>query len=327
MRSAVRVGSEGSLRVRFLDAAGEPVEATSVTVDLFEPELDPDVDPPTVAGLVPTYLGNGVFEVTFTATAPGGRWLDQWTGTILGTETISVQQFTVLSDGVIVTYPLSGLNKNTLVEVTLPSTISDIDGNTLGDDYTFFFTTTYDPLYSSVRKVRLAAGGLLKTLPEDVINLAILEASLEADIINFNKNIINQKLFEHARREFVTCSASNILAQNVLANGGVIRSKMLADFKVDYDVNVLGDLLNTVNDCIKKWEGQVQSGGGTRTLRSPQMVIKGENDPDRPAVGRHWHSMQQGELPVGNTKLRASGTRRWKTGWLARNSRKPGSDW
>lgn len=323
-RDPIRTGEQGRLRVRFLDAANEPIQATSVTVDLFAPGLNPDIDLPTIAGLVPTYIGDGVFELLITATSPGGQWADRWTGSILGTPTIAVQRFVVLSTGVIASYPIHGLGENTLVEILLSSEIESINSVSLGADFSFFYTTSYNPLYSSVRKVKLDAGGMLGNISDDTINLAILEASIEADVLNFRKEIINENVFLHARRQYVTCLAAQGLAQNILANGGVIKSKALADFKVDYDVNILGNLLEKFNNCMKKWESQIQTGGGARASRNPKMVVKGELDPDRPSTGKLWYGLSSTEIPIGNNKYRANGSRRWRTGWLPRSSRSGG---
>src|SRR3990167_6164742 len=160
MRDPIRVCSEGKLRVQFLDSVGEPIEATSVTVDLFEPGLDPDADIPTVAGLTPTYLGNGVFEITTTALSPEGTWSDKWTGDILGTTTTAIQTFYVVESGIINSYPITGLFNNSLIEVILSAGVLSTDGDILEDDYSFAFSTKLTPMYSGTRKVRLDAGGL-----------------------------------------------------------------------------------------------------------------------------------------------------------------------
>jgi hypothetical protein len=326
MRDPIRIGSSGRLRVQFLDSDLQPIEATSVTVDLYAPGDVPGTDSPTVTGLVPTYLGNGVFEVTVTATSPEGTWSDRWTGTILGTVTVSDSIFEVLGSGEIVAYPIHGLQANTLVEVLLDATISSTSGTALSDDEVIRFTTTYSPLYSSVRKVRLDAGGVLSNVPDDVINLAILEASIEADVLNFRASVINNNVFTHARRQFVTCMAALNVAENIQASRGGVRSKMLADFKVDYDTSAVSDLLDKLGDCIRKWKDQVQAGGGARAIRNPRMVVKGELDPDRPPAGRGWFGHRNGETPIGNMKYRASGSRRWRTGWSI-NKNGGGTDW
>lgn len=326
MRDPVRVGDTIKLRACFTDSAGEPLQATSVTVNLFEPDLDPDVDTPTVSGLVPTYLGEGVFELETTALAPGGTWVDQWTGDILGTTTTVNLTFGVMDSGAIYEYPRFGLYKNNLVEITLDSSIASTSGTTLGSDFVSRFTTEYSPLWSSVRKVRLEAGGLIGNIADDTINLAILEASLEADVISFAGSK-NAKLYQHARREYVTCRAGQILASNILASGGILKSKLLSDFRVDYDTAGLLELLDRLGGKCHKWESQVMSGGETRHSRRPRGVVKGELDPDRPMIGRLWTSHRNGEKPIGNRKVLPAGRRRYRKGYVPRNKGTERDEW
>lgn len=325
LRDPIRVNSTGRLRVQFLDSAFEPIEATDVTVDLFAPGLDPDTDTPTTSGLIPTYLGNGVFELQITSQAPEGEWIDRWTGTILETETTMTFRFTVVNSGIITSYPINGLGPNTLVEITLDNSISSTSGTSLTEDVVLRFTTTYTPLYSSVRKVRLDAGGILSNTPDDVINLAILEASIEADVMSFRKSIINSDLFVHARRQYVTCMAANIVAHNLLAAHGLLKSKMLADFRVEYDPGAISSMLGLLQDCSSKWLEQVQAGGGARAIRDPRGVVKGETDPDRPSVGRLWYGVAEGEPSIANTRFRKSGFRRFRSGWTP--NKPGGSSW
>ena len=47
------------------------------------------------------------------------------------------------------------------------------------EDYSFYFTTTYNPLYSSIRKLRLEVGAFISNVPDDTVNLAIFEACRE----------------------------------------------------------------------------------------------------------------------------------------------------
>ncbi len=307
-RASVRVGQTGFLRAQFTDDAGLPVQATSVTVDLFDPTLDPDVDTPTESGLTPVYLGEGVFELEITAEGPEGRWIDQWTGTIAGTSTVANLSFEVIAGGAIEAYPTFGLNPNNVVEVTLSKEIASTDGTLLGEDFTFSFTTTYTPLWSSVRKVRLEIGALIKNIPDDTINLALLEASLEAEEMNWKKELVNTTLYQHARREYVTCRASGTLLNNILG-GGLLKSKMLADFQVQYDTQATRDLLGRVLDCADKWAGQLVAGGGANVSRNPRMVIKGDLDPDRPD-SRRMMDETPGE-PMANTAYRYPNTRRY----------------
>ncbi len=307
-RSAIRIGSATTLRAVFTDDAGIPVQATSVTVDLFAPGLDPDVDAPTVSNLVPAYLGEGVFEVVLTAATPEGIWIDQWTGTIAGAVTVANLSFTTIQGGTVESYPTFGLNDNNVVEITIDKTVANLDGLTLGEDFTVTFTTTYTPLWSSVRKVQLEVGGLISGIPPDTINLAIFEASLEAEELTWKKGLQNNGLYQHARREYVTCRAASTLLNNVMG-GGLLKSKALADFHVVYDTQAARELLRRTLDCADKWAGQLAAGGGANASRAPRMVVKGDLDPDRPDMRR---SMDEGgtKLPVANTALRYPGTRR-----------------
>jgi hypothetical protein len=326
MRDPIRVGETITLRACFTDSAGEPLEATSVTVNLFEPDLDPSTDTPTVSGLVPTYVGGGVFEIDVVASAPGGTWVDQWTGDILGTTTSVNLSYSVLDSGAIYSYPTFGLYKNNLVEIILDDSIASTGGTVLGSDFVSRFTTEYSPLCSSVRKIRLEAGGLLGNIQDDTINLAILEASLEADTISF-AGIQNAKVYNHAKREYVTCRASQMLASNILASGGILKSKLLSDFRVDYDTQGLLELLDRLGSKCKKWESQVMSGGQTRYSSRPRGVVKGELDPDRPLIGRLWTSHRSSEKPIGNRRVLPAGKRRWRKGYIPRNRGSERDDW
>lgn len=326
-RDPIRLGETGILRVQFLDSNSQPIQASSVTVDLFAPGLDPEVDTPTLAAQTPIYLGNGIFQLIVTAISPAGTWVDKWTGFILGTSTTFQSSYSVINTGSIAEYLTPGLQSNTLVEVFLSGNITSTSDLTLGTDTIITFTTTYCPLYSSIRKVKLDAGGLITAVPDDTINLAILEASLEADVLSFRKEMINNNVYLHARRQYVTCLAAQNIAQNLIANGGLLKSKALADFKVEYDTaGNTSALVDKLGECIRKWEAQLQSGGGARAIRNPKMVIKGEFDPDRPANGRLWYRISTGELPIGNNKYRVRGSRKWRTGYRTSNS-DGGVDW
>lgn len=327
-REPIRLNESGKLRIQFIDANQEPIQADNVYVDIFNPGLDPNVDTPSQSNLIPTYLGNGIFELAFTPSSTGGIYIDKWYGEILGTPTIGLLNFQVISSGSITNYSSAGLIENSLVTIFLSKEIASLTGINLSEDIEIVFTTLYNPLYSSVRKVRLEAGGLLVTVPDDTINLAILEASLEADILSFRVHAINTAMFEHARRQYVTCLAAYMLISNVLVSGGIKKSKKLSDFEVEYDHSMIPAMLDKLNNCLAKWTAQVQTGGGARATQSSRMVVKGELDPDRPAVGRLWRPVGAGQLPIGNGKNRYWGSRRHKTDVFWRGKGPSGSaDW
>ncbi len=199
----------------------------------------------------------------------------------------------------------NGLRGNNIVEVLLTSGILSTTGTGLADEFSFEFLTTTSPSYSDVLKVRLEGAGFIGNLDDMTIQLAILEASLEADAILFNRNLDLANLprfFVHARREWVTCKALLMLLVNL--GNGLLKSKTLDNLKVDYDVTGLQTAMDKAFNCLQKWEGQVIVGG--MPIGQPQGVVKGSRDPDRPVVGRLWIPTDRGypHAPAGNTKVR-----------------------
>lgn len=210
--------------------------------------------------------------------------------------------------------PLAQLAENMQVVITVSEDIEDIDGNPLGEDQEFYFTTTYNPMYSAIRRVRLDIGSFLKDTPDDTINLAIFEASIEADHLTFDKNAAAMSnLYLHARRQYVTCKAEQILLNNLINGaGGMLKAKRLADFSVEYNDGAIKNILAKVEDCIARWEPELMTGG--HAVQTPRGVVKGELDIDRPNVGRGWDTPDG--YPVGNSRVLYRGSRRWKTGYI-----------
>ena len=314
-RRAVRAGETIRLRTKFKDDLGDPAEASDVYIHIFEPEEEDFelVDAYLVSG-VPVYLGEGIFEYEFTVpgTGPDGIWYDAWQGSLTGQTLTSILEFEVSASGIIVGLPETQLYQNDVVSITVASGISAIDGSTLDSEYEFEFMTTTSPSYTNVRKVLLRTGSFLTNLEYDVIQTAILEASIEADVLTFSRVYTNLNVFRHARREFVTCLASSILLNNLAS--GSLKAKTLGDLHVEYDTNGLSDALQGIEDCLSRWEPQLISGGGAKAKRNPKMVVKGEYDPDRPCISRMWQSTEEGSvsrrIPATNAKELPSGKRR-----------------
>lgn len=313
-RRQVRAGETIPLRARFRDDLTDPAQASSVYVHLYEPETTEFEleNAHTVSG-VPTYLGEGIFEYSFAVPSdgPDGVWFDQWEGILTGQELEALFSFEVSASGVI-NQLASQLYNNNLVQVTLPSGIQATDGSSLAEDYEFEFMTTTSPSYTNTRKVRLEIGAFIGNIEDDTIQTAILEGSIEADLLTFNTIKINEPLYQHARREYVTCYASSLLLDNT---SRLLKSKTLDNLHVEYDTAGLQKTLDRIISCLDKWEPQLLSGGGARSIRSPQYVVKGQLDPDRPAVSRMWQSTEIGEIsrriPVANDARRPAGNRRF----------------
>lgn len=227
------------------------------------------------------------------------------------------------------------LVENMQVVLTLSETIANTSGVTLGEVFEFYFTTTYNPMYTSIRRIKLDIGKWLDHVPDDTINLAIFEASREADYITFVKEgvsavipltlattsspiampLAHTPLFIHARRMWATCKAEEILLANVYGGtAGLVRAKRLGDFSVDYDPTLIRQLLEKVNQCMMRWEGEVNAGG--RAIQTPVFTVKGELDIDRPNVGRSWDDANG--WPMGNGRVRYQNSRRWLSTYVPR---------
>lgn len=317
-------GTSIRLRARFKNDLQVPSEANNVFVHVFPPDTeDFDLSNAESVSGVASYLGAGIFEYTYSipADAEDGIWYDMWQGDLTYQTVSGIFNFEVTASGIVEEVP-NQLNINNFVHVVVASGIQALDGSTLTEPYEIEFMTITSPSYSNTRKVRLAIGGFIASLYDDTIQQTILEASLEADAINFQKVYANTDLFIHARREYVTCLASKMLLTNLTAKH-MLRSKSLADLSVTYDPTALNNTLAQLDDCLMKWQAQIIAGGGARSSQQPQMVIKGQYDPDRPIVGRIWSSNEEGVIsrryPAANTKIRPWGQRRvvktyWPTG-------------
>ncbi|MHA2063339.1 MAG: hypothetical protein ACXABY_03040, partial [Candidatus Thorarchaeota archaeon] len=212
---------------------------------------------------------------------------------------------------------------NNVVQVSVASGIRAADGTSLSSEYDFSFMTTIHPAYSDTRKVRLEVGAFVKNLADDTIQTAILEAGLEADVITFATENIITEVYQHARREYVTCYAAQGLLGNVMA--GNLRSKTLGDLHVEYDTKAMIDTLGRLANCVARWEPQVISGGTARASAQPIGVVKGEFDPDRPIFSRMWQSVGTDEvsrrLPAANDRSRPQGRRRYLRTYVPRVKR------
>lgn len=322
----VRAGQTIKLRARFRDDLGDGAPASDVYVHIFEPDVTDldDLTQATVVSGVPTHLGEGIYEYQYATppTGPDGIWHDSWEGILTGQPLLADFSFELSASGIIESVPESQLYENNLVLVTVASGIRAIDGTSLVDEFEMEFMTTTNPSYTNIRKVELAVGGLLPTtLPDTTIQTAILEASIEADLLSFRATKINTGLYRHARREYVTCLASRNLLSNL--GSGALKSKTLDNLRVEYDNQALTKVLDRIEDCLGRWEPQLLAGGGAKSVAQPAGVVKGELDPDRPIVSRMWQSTEDGTIsrrvPAANTRERPQNHRRslrtWRKKW------------
>lgn len=212
------------------------------------------------------------------------------------------------------------LLENNIIKLTLGSGIKNLDGDSLSE-YSWYFTTTYNPLYTSIRRIRFDLGPLIASIPNETIMLAIFEASLYVDVISFMPTSPQAVTYlSFAKRELATCLAELMLISGSQGIGpGDKMSKSLGDLSVSrgdggYSAN---DKENELKDCIAKWEPVVQSGGeiSPYTSLKPGHTVKGANAEDAIYVGRLWQptskpGIGQVTTPAGNMKTPMT-TRRW----------------
>jgi hypothetical protein len=224
------------------------------------------------------------------------------------------------------------LYQNNIVIVTLDENIADDEGNTLGEEYITYFSTTYSPIYTSLRRIRLDLGALISSVQDETIMLAILEASLAADAISFVANTENTQFYNFARREYVTCLAELTLV-NALASDASSSDKMtkrLGDLSVSRGgVGAgLSDTKDKLINCVEYWKVVIQSGGeiSPDTSLKPESSVKGSTAEDAIVVGRQWEATSGLGYyrPSINTSVRGSSSRRALKTWRTRNSWRTG---
>ena len=215
------------------------------------------------------------------------------------------------------------LYENNIVVVKLRKTIADTDGVTLGSHQELFFTTTYSPLYSDERTIRLDLGPLVADVPRETIMMAILEASITADANAFTVVISNARLYNEARWRYTTCLAELILVKAMLGDVSLTdrMSKTLGDLSVSRGGGAanLRDTLAGLEDCAFRWEIAVQTGGSVApgTSIRPDYGVKGASAIDAISVGRQWYPTSgigtSNSMAGGNDRTDEIGRRTLKT--------------
>jgi hypothetical protein len=313
-----RAGDTIHLRTQFKDDYGDEAQASNIVVHIYEPDADYwDLNAAYSVSGVPTYLGEGIYEYEFTApSGPDGTWHDVWIGDLLYQTISGVMAFDVTNLGLVSSFE-NQLFTNDLVQITVASGLQATDGTFISEPFELEFLTTTSPSYSSPRKLRLEVGAFVENLPDMILEMAILEASLEADVLTFITGRYNDPLYKHARYEYVSCLASTTLLTNV--GNLLLRSKTLADLSVTYDTNGVRDTMEKLKYCLDTWKPQLLAGGGAKAITQPSYVIKGELDPDRPAVSRSWSSTENGDIsrrvPAANDRVQSRRSRRQQRIW------------
>lgn len=265
-----------------------------------------------------------------------GTWFDRWVVVIDGVESEAILQWSV-TPGTTITDPESVntgtdvLYPNNVVIVTVYPGIEATDGSVLTEQFQYYFTTVYNPLYASIRQIRIRAGAYLSSVPDDTINLAIFEAGLAANSLVFGMqypvgnggipvgwemgtgeinygfgtsgNITNARYFNHIRQQYVICKAICSLLGNSL--GSTAKKKRLADFSVEYGDSGIGGFMDKLCKECHELEMILNSGGALSRGSSVPMNVAQKSVYwfDQPDIGRRFTAPQhQNGIPAYNTK-------------------------
>jgi hypothetical protein len=298
------VDTEGNRALRDPDA--------TPTVSIYDAFNDPRssntdlVTDALVYRATSTKVTTGIYRYTYTV--PSSQitnwWFDLWEAELDGEAISGVMQFLV-EDSDEGTSPLTN---NLVIQITLDDSISDTDGNSLEEDYVFWFLTTMDPMYSDPVKLRTYAGAWLSSIPDETLMLMLYESSVLADDITPTAFSKNNPVFSNARSRFVTADAALRLLSLPVNQGGMTKS--LGDFMVKREGASFIDMIGRLEKDRNTWELVVNAGGwiGPGESWGPVIAVKGEYDPDRPRIGRRWTAPGNG-VPLVNTKVRPDGRR------------------
>jgi hypothetical protein len=263
-----------------------------------------------------TQVTTGIYSYAYTVPSSQitAYWFDRWEATIGGTSGEAVMQFLVVGADV----GSTPLQNNFVIQIILDSTVSDTDGNTLGEDYEFWFTTEFDPMYSDPVLLRLYAGNWLSQVPDETLMLMLYESSKLADDIT-PPGCSQTTYYKNARSRFVTYDAALRLLSLPINQGG--KTKSLGDLFVKNEGASFIDLLDRLLKERDEWFRVVNACGEIAPGESlpPITTVKGRFDPDRRPIGRRWDSPGRNDIPGANDKHILFG-RRLYTSFFNKNS-------
>lgn len=345
-RNAVLRGELIELTAIFQDAAEEDIDPTGLKVSVYPPGSNPELGagpstawvyeatlasggtgPQASASRLVEKTGTGHYKYTLLVPddAPLGAAFDRWEGTVDLEDLDETFTFTIVGGGSVST---AILYENNILYVQLDDSIAATDGSTLDEDYIYYLTTTYNPMYSAIRRVRLDLGSLINDIPDDTINFAIFEASLATNANSFATSIADGPFWAFAKREYTTCMAELTLVRALLGdrNLSAQMSKTLGDLSIarGSGLNALRDKMAQLEDCAARWQVTVQTGGEVSPDASlvPDYAVKGTVAEDAIVFNRQWEStsgLGESSRSAANDKV-AWSTRRYLRTFRKRNS-------
>ena len=254
-----------------------------------------------------------------------GEYTESWTVSIGGENVTYESKFTVETGGIAVA-PECGLEFNSLVVLELDESIADEDGNSLGRDAIYSFSTEYNPFYASVEMLRMEVGPWVNLVPDDTIALAIHWSSLEAD--NITGVIPTGNRYEFARSRFVMYDAAIRMLTMPISNastGGKRNSLeifLLMGRQLSADFS-LPQLMRDLRKDRDEWWRVVNAGGCIVPGQGlgPTTALQGANRNDSNLRSREWHDPWQEYYaqPSVNSRYRRPGEKKQKLGYTRWN--------
>ena len=203
-----------------------------------------------------------------------------------------------------------GWYSNNEITVTVSSDVINASGNLLGSDQYFAFTTSYDPLYCSVTKIRLAIGPYIKDIPDDTINRRIFENSILAyqmANVTYGQDQWGMESPSFAAKMYTCCKTQydllNVKILDKSCSSG--QMKRLGDFTIQDPLDIAKALevpMNSALSCMEFWVDRLIGMSGKA---HPKMAIKGITNPSTPPVRgvRTWTSTPgRYGIPASNTR-------------------------
>ncbi len=193
---------------------------------------------------------------------------------------------------------------NNEITVTVSEDVRDYEGNTLGNDYEFMFTTAYFPLYCTLKKIRAVIGPFLRDVNDDVICRNIYLNSVEA--YNIANVVYDQSEWDEDSPTFAakmwTCCKTqyDLLYAKLLdlSQGGPGQLKRLGDLTVqdvgDINSGIKGAVQKAL-DCMNAWLKQLL---GKSRRAKVKAVIKGVSATTTPPMRgvRTWSAPAGGGI-------------------------------
>ena len=239
-----------------------------------------------------------------------GTWVDIWSAVVGGTRVTQAFTFTVVEKGTIKTQKIKN---NTLIGIILSEDIAGLNGQKLGVEKQFTFSTKYDPYYASVDLLRLECGGWLDGIPDDTLSLMIHWSSIEADA--WSAGASRGKIFDTALTKFVVYDSAVRCLLLPADTGG--KKKALGDLLIETS----SDFSNVISEVKRErdeWLRVVNAGGTIVPGQglAPAIARKGSALAGK-NLGRMWHSPLNFAYaqPTQNAKFSAKKGGKKKYGW------------